>query len=673
MGQLQQIRRTRGSTNASLLAAPQNVILRALRRLDYPDQARARAQFRLLTERNEQGHIPNEALTNASKQLDSMRARNIPRPRVAGVPTGRQVQARALLPPLAGLGPAGGPGPALAGWTALGPGNVGGRTRSIVVHPTNNNTMWAASVGGGIWRTDDGGANWQPVDDLMANLAVCCMAMDPTNPATIYAGTGEGFFNLDTLRGGGIFRTVDGTNWKQIPSTSGTAFQSVNRLAVSKNGKNVLAATLDGIYLSSDAGRTVWTCTLAGTFADVDFHPTDSRKAIAGSLDLGQAFYSNDGGQTWKEATHNAPWGRRVEVTYAVHDPRTVYASISANGGEIWRSNDGGRSYVHRDLLAPDGSPAMYLGDQGWYGNVIWAGDPTNADLVLVGGVDLWKSTDGGNTLVDISTWWDPRSAHADHHCIVASPGFDGVNNREVFFGNDGGIYKTDNVYTVGQDAQQPRIAGWVTLVNSYSVTQFYSGAGNPTSGTIVGGAQDNGTVRYTTAGGAGNWSVMFGGDGGWCAADPTDPNYFYGEYVYLNIHRSTDGGATSDYISGQYWNGSQWTWKPIPYRISDARNNDALFIAPFVLDPNSPDRILAGGKLLWRTNDAKTPNTDDDGPAWAQIKESAGKYISAIAVAPTNSDIIWVGMKMVKCTRRRTVQPTTLYGSGLTVSGRNR
>jgi hypothetical protein len=152
---------------------------------------------------------------------------------------------------------------------------------------------------------------------------------------------------------------------------------------------------------------------------------------------------------------------------------------------------------------------------------------------------------------------------------------------------------------------------------------------------------------RSTPAGGTESWSVMFGGDGGYCAADPEDPNYFYGEYVYLNFHRSTDGGQTAEYISGQGSNG----WKPVPYRITDAMNQNAQFIAPFILDPNAPNRILGGGWSLWRTNDAKTPNTPNAGPSWRPIKDPAGmtlmgwpNHISAIAVAQGNSDLIWVG-----------------------------
>jgi len=148
----------------------------------------------------------------------------------------------------------------------------------------------------------------------------------------------------------------------------------------------------------------------------------------------------------------------------------------------------------------------------------------------------------------------------------------------------------------------------------------------------IIGGTQDNGTLFYKPTTGAQQWTSPFGGDGGFSAADPTDPNYFYGEYVYLHIHRSTNRGVSSAYIySG----------------ITDADASCALFIAPFILDPNNVDRMLAGGCSLWRSNNVKAAT-----PTWFPIKASlpidpqtgTPPAISAIAVAPGNSDIIWVG-----------------------------
>jgi photosystem II stability/assembly factor-like uncharacterized protein len=637
------LRRTRGATNETLNGLSDAAIRRAIRRINYPDMPRARQAFRAAQARNDDGRIPPNALGRALKQLRGLRSKIANKPRIAGLPTERIVQPRALIAArTAGL--------AQTSWEWLGPGNIGGRTRSIVVHPGDPQKVWVGSVGGGIWHTADNGAHWAPVDDFMANLAVSCMVMDPKKPSVIYAGTGEGFFNVDAIRGAGIFRTTDGVAWKQLSATATADFNAVNRLAISKSGSILLAATATGLFRSSEKDRKTWSKVLDLPMADVKFHPRLSTRAIAAGLNNGEAYYTTNGGRTWKAATHG-PWSGRVELTYSAKNPNLIYASVQMANGEIWRSTNGGRSYQPRATLDANGEPAPYLGDQGWYDNVIWAGDPTDEKLVIVGGIDLWKSVDGGDTLNEISTWWHSQSVHADHHVIVSHPGYDGVSNRAVFFGNDGGVFKADDIHAVGTEAQPPYIDGWTELVNNYGVTQFYGGAGNAASGKIIGGAQDNGTICFDPSQGTEHWKTIFGGDGGWCAADPSDPNVFYGEYVYLNIHRNTDGGATDDisgnrYISGQFWNPAinDWAWKPVPYRIPDAMARRSLFIAPFVLDPNEPNRLIAGGLSLWRTNDALAANTPTSGPQWHAIKPSTGSYISAIAVGQGNSDVVWIG-----------------------------
>jgi hypothetical protein len=468
--QVELLRFSRGLTQEGIERLPETSLQRAVRRLDFPDAPRARLTFRLAQSRDDEGRIPSQPLVTALRQLDGLRLR-ARRLRVAGVPAGGRVQPESLAivpPPVAGIAP--------RTWVALGPGNIGGRTRTILIHPANHATMWAGSVGGGVWRTDDGGQGWVPVDDFMANLAVTSLVGDPDDPGLIYAGTGEGFGNVDSIRGGGIFRTTDGTTWSQVPSTA--AWNTINRLAIGANGAVLLAATNSGLRRSTDAARATWQTVLPDAVADVKFHPTDPQRAVAGSLSSGEAWFSTDGGGTWTAATHAGPWGRRIELCYARAQPNVVYASVDTDRGEIWRSTDGGQSFTKRRSENLDGDAANYLGDQGWYANVIWAGDPTNADLVIVGGLDIWRSTDGGDTLVDISTWWDPASAHADHHAIVAHPAYDGVSNRTVLFGNDGGVYRAADVTTVGSDAQLPRVSGWTELNNSYGVTQFYGAAG---------------------------------------------------------------------------------------------------------------------------------------------------------------------------------------------------
>jgi hypothetical protein len=636
------LHRLRGLTQQAIQGLPQKVLQRALRRLDFPDMPRARHAFRVTQVRDDLGRVPHHPLANALRELDSLRLR-APRRSVGGIPTGGAVAPSMLMavPMTAGLH--------LNTWIALGPNDVGGRTRSILIHPTDHDTMWAASAGGGIWRTENAGVNWTPVDDFMANLSVTSLVMDPTNSDVVYAGTGEGFGNQDAIRGAGIFITTDGTKWAQLGSTSGPTWETINRLAISADGAVLLAATNAGLHRSADSARATWRTVLNQSVADVKFHPTDPQLAIAGSVSGGNAWHTQDGGLTWRLATHGAPWGRRVEMCYASANPQIVYASVDSANGEIWRSNDGGRSFHKRAALDPAGNPVAFLGDQGWYDNVVWAGDPNDPDLVIVGGIDLWRSTDGGDMLTDISTWYDSRSAHADHHAIVAHPGYDGHSQRTVFFGNDGGVYRTNDITTVGNEPAAPKIAGWTALNNGFAITQFFGAAGHVGTGKIIAGAQDNGTLAYDPA--ASTWISIFGGDGGFCCSDPNDPDCFYGEYVYLNIHRNTDGAQTDDtagdrYISGQFWNqvSGRWEWKPSPFRIPDAFNQRALFIAPFVLDPNNSNRILAGGESLWRTDDAKTPNTPTRGPRWTRIKPPAESLISALAVTLGNADKVWVG-----------------------------
>src|SRR5215204_43638 len=144
---------------------------------------------------------------------------------------------------------------ALGTWQAIGPGNVGGRTRALLIDPTNPDVMYAAAVSGGIWKTTNGGTSWLPLNDFLANIAVTCMACDPSNPGTIYAGTGEGYFNVGAVRGAGMFKTTDaGAHWTRLPATiSNSNFFFINDIVVSNsNAQHVYAATGTGVWRSLD-------------------------------------------------------------------------------------------------------------------------------------------------------------------------------------------------------------------------------------------------------------------------------------------------------------------------------------------------------------------------------------------------------------------------------------
>jgi hypothetical protein len=563
---------------------------------------------------DENGLIPDNALMNAMQQSRALSFKPAAWPAAPALANGGE------LPDNGGLGGA---------WTWRGPGNIGGRLRAINIHPTTTTTMFAGSVSGGMWKTTDSGTSWAPVNDFMANLAITAIVRDPANAAVMYASTGEGFFNVDALQGAGIFKSIDsGTTWAQLAATAGSSYQYTNRIALSANGSILLAATnFNGIFRSIDGGA-IFTNPLAGQrVLDIRFLPGSNTLAVAGGQSH-NAWYTTDGGASWFAATGLGAAGGRVEL--GVGTGNIVYASLdhnpyNSNSGQVYQSTDGGQSYTLR-------STPSHLSTQGWYDNVVWV-DPTNPANVVVAGINIWKSTDSGGTFTRIS------GIHTDHHTLTSHPNYNGTTNRTVYLGEDGGAYVATDIMVATTGG------GWQNLNNNLGVTQFYGAAAHAGTGRIMAGAQDNGTLTYNGA--TGTWTSMFGGDGGWCASDPTDSNYWYGEYVYLNIHRSSNGGGpgSGDYISGQYWNGSAYVWKAPPYRIDDAMNSTANFISPFIIDPNNANRILGGGASLWRTSDAKTVNTTVVGPTWAAIKASTGLgNIYSIAVAPGNSDIIWVG-----------------------------
>jgi len=442
-----------------------------------------RAAWERLRLQDEHGRIPPNALINAYEQKKAMSFH----PEAWGefLPGGATTQG--IQEEIAGI--------SRTIWSSIGPGNVGGRIRSIIIHPTNPGTIWVGSLGGGVWKTTNGGTSWSTTTDFMANLVVACMAIDPKEPNVLYAGTGESF--ASRLKGNGIFKTTDGgSTWTQLTSTANKNFEFVNRLAISPtNNQILLAATQKGIFRSTNRGETWSPSTVTTAVTDVLFHPGDGTKCIAGDAGSpgvpGRAYYSIDGGVNWIVANGLPQGAKRIELAYAKSDPEKVYAQVQIPpSGQIFRSTDGGQTYALRNLV-----PASCCGDGQNYANALWV-DPTNADTLVAGGVlNLWRSTDGGIQFTRISDSTNHPlappparrdSVHCDQHVIVNHPNYNGTSNRIVYFGNDGGIYRTDDVIRVTEES------GWVPLNQNLDITQFYGAAGNLTSGTIIGGAQDN-------------------------------------------------------------------------------------------------------------------------------------------------------------------------------------
>jgi photosystem II stability/assembly factor-like uncharacterized protein len=602
------------------------------------DGAQGYAEYRHMLRADERGQIPPDGLIRANAQAEAMRAASVDA-KAAGITT--------------------------TGWTWLGPGNIGGRVRALVIAPTQPagqyaSVMFAGAVDGGIWKTTNGGTTWAPVDDFMANLAVSCLIYQPGSPSIMWAGTGEGFYNYDAIQGAGIFKSSDGgTTWAQVASTATTDFLYVNRIAISADGGTIVAATNTGLFRSINAGAS-WTKVLnpstitpaiySPEMYDVRFLPGSNLNVVAGGR-YSNAYYSTNGGASWTLSagptvqTAASSVAYRVEIGVSVSSPSIVYLSIGigeSGSGRLWRSADGGATYASKSDLGGA------MGSQSWYDNAVWV-DPTNANWLAIGGVYLTKSKDGGDSALFREVMYN-ASIHSDHHVMVSDPGYNGTSNTRVYFGGDGGVYRSDNLMS----AVSPTSPTFTSLNHNLGITQFFGGGGNAASGKIVGGTQDNFTLMYNPSSGSDGWAALFGGDGGFAAADSANANYFYGETTYLEIHRNSTGGVSqSDYIYGTTTGGFPNQCKAAPYRIDDACDTApshqlrANFIAPFVLDPNQPARLLAGGASLWRTDDVRTANASTTGPSWTAIKPPTVtdfNYINAIAVAPGNSNIVWVG-----------------------------
>ena len=577
----------------------------------YPDEAMA---FRRLSMQDEKGEIPLEAPAKARAFFEAARQRTLHSPS----------------PNAGGIGP--------GDWTYEGPDNVGGRIRAIVIPPDHPDWVIVGAASGGIWLSKDTGATWAPVADTLANIAVNAMVADPVHPGVVYAGTGEGFINPDRGIGNGLYMSNDsGQTWASMPGTttgSGNInFQLVQRLAMSRDGTTLFAASNSGLQRSINGGP--WTKEFTNTRTlDVVVHPNTGNALLASGT--GWVKRSSNGGSTWTDSTGFPVNSGRIEVAWSASSPLIAYASVDRNGGEVYKSVDGGDSFA---LVNTGGN---FLANQGNYGNLLWV-NPTFANDIIVGGIDLYRSTNGGVGFSKISDWYNyskyGTSIHADHHIIAAARDYDGVITRTLWFGNDGGLFRVDDINDINLGITHDTDTGF-SHINGLGITQFYGVAASDGGGTlrVVGGAQDNGTPLKN---GLANWRDIYGGDGGVVAADPTDSNYLYGEYVYLKLFRSDNGGATdASTIDKSIWPGIGV--------IADSRISvTALFVAPFILDPSNPDTMLAGGKSLWRSTDVRRAFSS---PNWAPIKpplsnsDQAIERISAIAVAPHNSDNIWVG-----------------------------
>lgn len=513
-------------------------------------------------------------------------------------------------------------------WRSLGPANLGGRTRAILIdaNDATGNTIWAGSVGGGLWKTTDITAtspNWTPVDDFFANLAITSIAQDPSTPATMYFCTGEqGYGNLDAIRGLGVWKSTNsGATWNQLAFTTAAIFNHCQKIAVNSSGHILVATATGGLQRSTDGGTTfnkVLGTGLGITGASSNFcYDVDiaANGDIYATLD-GSIHKSTNAGATWGAAQTVPITLSRVELACAPSDANYVYALVEngnvVNG--ILRTTNGGTTWTSRTepADADPGCPAAdFSNGQAWYDLSI-AVDPNHRDSVFVGGLDIFKSTDGAATWTQIGHWYGGFGfpyVHADQHNIVFKPGSSSI----AYFTNDGGVFRTADANVAAP-----------TMVDkgpNYVTSQFYACALHPTALTsyALAGTQDNGTHQFTQPV-LQNTVEVTGGDGGFCHIDQDQPQFQFTQYVYNDYFRSTDGGTS-------------WT--------NVTSGGTGLFINPSDYDDVN-NRLYAShnANQYLRWDDPQTGATFT-----AVAAAGFGGQVSAVKVSPNTSNRVFFGI----------------------------
>ncbi len=497
-----------------------------------------------------------------------------------------------------------------ANWSCLGAnssegGYAGiGRINTIAFHPTDLQTYWIGAPAGGIWVTTDGGDSWTVLSDNNDVLGVSAIVIpsDYETSNTIYIGTGDRDAK-DNYSVGVLKSTDQGQTWQ----TTGLVFEPkdkhlVNNMRLHPENDNIIfAATTDGLYKTTDGGEN-WTNIYSAEFIDIEFCPNHP-DTIYGATRNGSIYRTTDGGDAWL-AKYEPLGVKRVELAVTPADEAVVYAlgSNYDNGLKgIYKSTDYGESfskiYDDKNLLGWESS-GYDEGGQGWY-DLSMAADLENADIVYVGGVNTWMSEDGGSSW-ELANHWignGAQAVHADKHYLAYRP-----NDNMLFETNDGGVYS----YTSAD--------GWVDHTNGIVISQIYglSTSQNSADNTVL-GLQDNGTKLRLD----GVWYDVLGGDGMKCLVDYTNDEVQYGSLYYGQIRRTNNTWDSYVNISENIGGSDKGAW-----------------VTPYVLDPQDHNTIYIGYSNLWKSN--------DQGETFESIGDFGGK-IRSIAVAPTNSDCIYI------------------------------
>lgn len=524
-------------------------------------------------------------------------------------------------------------GPAGAGcnWFSVGPRNINGRIKALAIHPTDGSILYAGSAGGGVWKTSDGGQSWSPKMHDEDSLAIGAIAIDPSVPDIVYAGTGEAVYYLSSgvlqppgaatlawyYAGVGVYKSTNGGDTWTLTGDIENDF--IYKLAVDPfDSQNVLCAGYSatagegGLCRSTDGG-TSWTTVAQGIYTDVLFDPNNNGRAYAGQYN-GGVWKSTDSGQTWNQRNAGLPATNtigRVNLTLARANSNVLYVKLE---------DDATGNYLgaYRTATAAEApgwtaitNPGVDQGYPWWCSHI--AADPTDAtgNIVYAGGVDLARSGNGGTswTLVTDAYGGSRPPTHSDQHALV----FDPADSNIIFISNDGGVFQ--GLYT--GNATTP--VTWKKVSTGLVATQFYDlHASSASRSMFGGGAQDNGSVVST---GGQSYRHVYGGDGGYVAFHPTDPYTVYVQFQNANIQRSTDGANT--FVSAR--NGINAAGGTFPATV-------------LAIDPSNPLILFSGTGRVYRTT-----NGGVGVGAWAPASANLGT-VTEVSIAPSSSAVIYAG-----------------------------
>ncbi len=563
-------------------------------------------------------------------------------------------------------------------WQERGPSNVGGRTRAILFDKNDNtgNTIFAGGVSGGIWKcTNLGNATptWTKISDVLDNIAISAIVQDQATPSIMYFGTGEIWGNTDAQRGMGIWKSTDGgATWIHLASTTNSQFNYIQNIVLTPSA--IFAATGSGLKKSTDGGNS-WITVIVNSMSDVQMAANGDLYA---SNFMGNVYKSTAAQQgsvgTW--ANISVPGSHeRIKIATAPSDANKVYVLCQQAGGNdvdaIYRTDNGGALWNSCAVptIIDQGSNSNFTRGQAWY-DLAAAVDPNNASTVIIGGVDGLRSTDGGATWNQITTWSLVSApafsviVHADQHIILFAPG----SSSMALWGTDGGIYYTTDVNNA---VTKPN---FVNKNNGYNVTQFYAGAMDPTAGStyFLAGAQDNGSQRFSGGAGIQNTTSASGGDGAFCHIDQLTPANQFTSYVYSSYYRSTNSGATfsntindnthgsfinptayddnSKILYGDYTTVSSGAGGAYSRWLTTGPTNKGVTVADFggasvtniFVSPNVSNRVyfgLANGSVVYVDN-ANTANT---ATVTSVIIKTGTGSVSGIAIEPGNENHILI------------------------------